>query len=217
MAALISSERNWPLMVSALADAQAGHYATLLQLLAVGGGSNQALFPILCNDYGTRRPAVDYLRIDEAIGALNPRFFGRYFVAESVALCASWPAADPPAIRHVANQMATPILIVANDFDPNTPLVHARGLAHALGMEDSLLRYEGGGHTAFFKGIACIDRAIERYLIDRELPPPGSSCPAQPVNFGSARTVLGASGAGVAVDTGLWSGPSPLRRAMQRR
>ena len=146
-----------------------------------------ALFPIWCNDHGTRRPAADYLRIDEAIGALNPRFFGRFFVAESVAPCASWPAAEPPEIRNVSHQMATPILIVANDFDPNTPLVDARGMAHALGMEDSLLRYEGGGHTAFFKGIACIDAAIEAYLIDRKLPPPGSSCPAQPVSFGTAR------------------------------
>ncbi len=209
MAALIQSERNWPLMVRALADAQTENYAVLFQLLpAVTGGGNTALFPILCNDHGTRRPAADYLRIDEAIGALNPRFFGRFFVAESVAYCASWPAAESPEIRNVARQMATPILIIANDFDSNTPIVDARGLAHALGMEDSLLRYEGGGHTAFFKGIACIDAATEAYLIDRRLPAPGSSCPAQTVNFGSAARTL--SGQGVQVETGLFSGP-PVR------
>jgi hypothetical protein len=148
------------------------------------------------------------LRIDEAIGALNPRFFGRFFVAESAAYCASWPAAESPEIRNVARQMATPILIVANDFDPNTPIVDARGMAHALGMEDSLLRYEGGGHTAFFKGIACIDAAIETYLIDRRLPPPGSSCPAQTVSFGAAARTL--SGQAVQVETGLFTGP-PVR------
>ena len=117
--------------------------------------------------------------------------------------------------------MDTPILIVANDFDPNTPLVDARGLAHALGMEDSLLRYEGGGHTAFFKGIACIDAAIDAYLIDRQLPPPGSSCPAQPVRFGSAaRTLSGARATAVQVDTGLWSGALsgfPLWVAVEER
>jgi pimeloyl-ACP methyl ester carboxylesterase len=68
-----------------------------------------------------------------------------------VAFCAGWAPADPPEIRNVARQMTTPILIVANDFDPNSPIVDARGRAHALGMENSLLRYEGGGHTAFFK------------------------------------------------------------------
>jgi pimeloyl-ACP methyl ester carboxylesterase len=217
MATLIGSERNWPLMVDALADAQAGSYAILFQLLPVGGASNEALFPILCNDHGTRRPAADYLRTDAAVGALNPRFFGRFFVAESVALCASWPAAEPPEIRNVANQMATPILIVANDFDPNTPLVDARGLAHALGMESSLLRYEGGGHTAFFKNIACIDAAIETYLIDRQLPAPGSSCPAQPVRFGTAPRHLSEGSAAGQVDTGLWSGPSPRVPTLRTR
>ena len=54
-------------------------------------------------------------------------------------------------------------------------------------MENSLFRYEGGGHTAFFKGIACIDAAIASYLIDRQLPPAGSSCPAETVSFGRPR------------------------------
>jgi hypothetical protein len=135
-----------------------------------------------------------------------------------VALCASWPAADPPEIRNVARQMDTPILIVANDFDPNTPLVDARSMAHALGMEDGLLRYEGGGHTAFFKGIACIGAAIETYLIDRLLPPAGSSCPAQPVSFGTAAPTFPAAGVTtVQVDSGLWSAPSVRIPAIRPR
>jgi pimeloyl-ACP methyl ester carboxylesterase len=206
LAALIGSERNWPLIVEALADAQSGDYGLLFQLLPVGTGSNPGLFPIWCNDHGTRRPAADVLRVDEVIGALHPRFFGRFFVAESVAFCASWPAADPPEIRDVSRQMSTPILIVANDFDPNTPLIEARAMAQALGMENSLLRYEGGGHTAFFKGIACINDAIETYLIDRKLPAPGSTCPAQPVTFGTAFRSFSASGGAPQVDTGFWSG-----------
>ena len=183
VAFLLRSQRNWPLIVSALADAMQGDYGILTQLVPLTQGESGALFPIWCNDHGTRRPAVDYLRADEAVGALNPRFFGRFFVAEAVALCASWPAAEPPEIRNVARQMPTPIMIVANDFDPNTPLVDARAMARALGMEDSLVRYEGGGHTAFFQGIACIDQAIEAYLIDRKVPLPGFSCPALPVSF----------------------------------
>jgi hypothetical protein len=125
---------------------------------------------------------------------------------------------DRPPIRRSAFMAHAATFSAVGVTLAHTPLVHARALAHALGMEDSLLRYEGGGHTAFFKGIACIDSAIERYLIDRELPPPGSSCPAQPVNFGTAaRPLSGAGGVGVAVETGLWSGSSPLSRTMGRR
>lgn len=207
VASLLGSERNWPLIVDALADAESGTFTLLFQLLPLTQGSNPALFPIWCSDHGTRRPAADYLRVDEALGALSPRFFGRFFLAESVALCASWPAAEPPAIRDVSKVMATPILILANDFDPNTPLVDARGMAQALGMEPSLVRYAGGGHTAFFKGIACIDAVARAYLLDRQVPPEGTTCAAQPVKFGAAGARMTAARP---AETGLWSGAIPV-------
>ena len=104
----------------------------------------------------------------------------------------------------LARDIATPILIVANDFDPNTPLVDARNLAYALGMDKTLLRYEGGGHTAFFKGIRCIDQAVETYLIDRRLPPPGFTCPAQPVSFATAARLSAGRSAAAQIDSGFW-------------
>lgn len=210
VALLLGSERNWPLTTRALATAASGDYTLLLQLLPlVVGGSSGATFPIWCSDHGTRRPAADVLRVDEAIGALHPRLFGRFFVAELVALCGRWPVANSPEIRDVSRQLSTPILIMANDFDPNTPIVEARAMAQALGMEHSLLRYEGGGHTAFFKGIACIDAAARDYLLDLTLPPAGATCAAQPVRFAPSP---GARGAGTAdsVDVGFW-GSAPLR------
>ncbi|MEZ5285089.1 MAG: alpha/beta hydrolase [Vicinamibacterales bacterium] len=214
VAALLGSERNWPLIVRALAAAAVGDDAVLLQLLPlVTGEPLHALLPIWCSDHGTRRPAADILRVDEAVGALTPRFFGRFFVADLVAACSAWPPADSPRIKDVSRRMATPILILANDFDPNTPMIDARAMAQALGMEHSLLRYEGGGHTAFFKGIACIDEAARAYLIDRTLPPPGSSCPAMPVSFGP-----GASGrTGVSAEPCRWTPASGTPRQCASR
>jgi hypothetical protein len=85
-------------------------------------------------------------------------------------------------------------------------------------MENSLLRYQGGGHTAFFKGIACIDAATESYLIDRRLPPAGSSCPAETLSFGTAARVRSGAGApAVTMDTGLWSGPAIRVPALKRQ
>lgn len=217
-ALLLQSERNWPLLVRALAGGYAGDFTLFLQLLpAVLGERNHALFPIWCNDHGTRRSAADVLRIDEAIGALSPRFFGRFFLAEAVSLCGSWPAADPPHIRDVSHRVERPILILANDFDPNTPLVDARAMAQALGMEQSLLRYEGGGHTAFFKGIGCIDAAANDYLINLTLPPAGATCPAMPVSFGppaSTRTIAAAAALGANPE--LW-GTSPVQLPTRER
>lgn len=182
VATLLGSERTWPLIVNALADARAGNFTLFFQLLPFTATGGNALFPILCNDFGTRRPAAEYLPVDEAIGALNPHFFGRFFVASGMARCAAWPNADVPVIRNVKNRVAVPILLVGNDFDPNTPLSGTRSLARALGMERSLIRYQGGGHTAVGQ-IACIDNAFVAYLFDLTIPAEGFSCPGQPIRF----------------------------------
>ena len=47
-----------------------------------------------------------------------------------------------PIIRNVKNRIANPLMIIGNDFDPNTPLSWTRSLARALGMERSLVRYK---------------------------------------------------------------------------
>jgi pimeloyl-ACP methyl ester carboxylesterase len=186
VATLIDFETLWPTIVDALAAARSGDYSPLFALLPVlEGQSYPALFAIRCNDYGTRKSAADYLPFDEAIGALHPRFFGRFFIANFTAPCMAWPAAEPVQIRDVHRLVRTPIMIVANDFDSRTPMAHARRLARALGVERHVLRYAGGGHTAFFSTTACVEDAVLEYLVDLRLPRKGFTCPGQPVTFES--------------------------------
>ncbi|NJM40652.1 MAG: hypothetical protein HC853_07730 [Anaerolineae bacterium] len=147
---LLSIETSWPLIVQALADAQSGGYARLFQLIPAIGTvplSNTAFFAIKCNDAGTRRSAAEYLSMSYAVGELTPRLHDRFFVANIVSTCAAWPSANPPIIRNISRRLATPILLLGNDFDPNTPLSWTRQLASALGMERNIVRYRGGGHT----------------------------------------------------------------------
>jgi len=187
ISALLSGEENWPLIVDALAEARGADYSILFQVLSLIPPSNDAVFPFFCNDYGTRRPASEYLPVDEAVGALNPRFFGRFFVASATARCTAWPKAEAPLIQNVKNRVSTPILLVGNDFDPNTHLAGTRSLAHALGMDRTIIRYQGGGHTAV--GVsACIDDAVVAYLLNLTVPAEGFSCPAQPIGFGPPAT-----------------------------
>lgn len=190
ISALLSGEATWPLIIDALADARAEDYSILFLILSFIPPSNDATFPILCNDYGTRRPAAEYLPVDEAVGALHPRFFGRFFVASRAARCAAWPKAEPPLIRNVKNRVSTPILLVGNDFDPNAPLAGTRRLAHALGMDQTIIRYQGGGHTVIGEN-ACIDDAVVAYFFNLTVPAEGFSCPAQSIPFGSLATQSG--------------------------
>ena len=45
-------------------------------------------------------------------------------------------------------QVATPFMVIDNDFDSRTPLRAARSLAHALGMERHVVRYAGSTVSA---------------------------------------------------------------------
>jgi pimeloyl-ACP methyl ester carboxylesterase len=142
---------------------------------------------------GTRKPAAEYLSFDEAIGALNPRFFGQFFIADYTAPCSAWPSAEPVKIRDVHALMRTPILVIGNDFDSRTTLAHARRVARALGFERNVLRYAGGGHTAFFRTTGCVKDTAVDYLVELRVPPEGFTCPGQPIAFASASLNRGRS------------------------
>jgi pimeloyl-ACP methyl ester carboxylesterase len=191
---LIDFETLWPTIVDTLAAAHAGDYSPLFALLPVAEGQTPAsFFAIRCSDYGTRKAAADYLPVDEATGALYPRFFGRFFIANSTAPCTAWPSAEPVKIRDVHGLMRTPIMVIGNDFDSRTTMAHARRLARALGFERNVLRYAGGGHTAFFSTTACIQDTVVDYLVELRVPPEGFTCPGQPVTFESTSLRTGPS------------------------
>jgi pimeloyl-ACP methyl ester carboxylesterase len=193
---LLYSERFWPLAVDALADALAGNYSLLFQLIPSFSPKGQDGVPlalettvftahtaILCNDFGTRRPATEYLPVDEAVGALQTNLYGRFFVASGVGRCAAWPKGDPPIIKNVKGHVATPILLIGTDFDNASPLIWTRRLARALGMDQSVIRYQGGGHAAATSGSPCIAVAVAAYLFNLTMPSEGFTCPAQPISF----------------------------------
>lgn len=180
---LLYNEQRAPVIVDVLADGLAGDYTLLSELRpSVDAGLSSAIYAIRCNDYGTRRRAAEYLPVDEVVGARHPRFFGRFYLAYRLATCSAWPAADPPIIRNVRRQVDIPLLLIMNDFDPATPPAFARNLANALGMERSVFRYAGGGHT-FPKDDACVSAVFAAYLFDRRLPVEGASCPGQSISF----------------------------------
>ena len=66
-------------------------------------------------------------------------------------------------------------MVVGTTRDPATPMRWAGDLAHQL---DSgvLVRRDGDGHTGYHAGNACVDRAVEGYLIDGTVPEDGLSC-----------------------------------------
>ncbi|NJM08381.1 alpha/beta hydrolase [Candidatus Gracilibacteria bacterium] len=186
VASLLSFDASWPLLVRALADAQNGDFALLFQLVPAISNiplSDTAFFAIKCNSFGTRRSAAEYLPTSKAVGELTPRLFSPLRVANVVATCTAWPAADVPIIRNVSDKLDNPILMFGTDFDPNTPLSWTRSLAFALGAEQNIVRYQGGGHTIVTRGTGCIGAIVFGYLFELAVPAEGTTCPARPLNF----------------------------------
>ncbi|QKW07344.1 alpha/beta fold hydrolase [Streptomyces sp. NA04227] len=116
---------------------------------------------------------------DEVTAAL-PTFekaspvFGRG-LAWSALNCSYWPTKPTGKPRRIEARGAAPILVVGTTRDPATPYGWARSLATQLDSA-TLLTYEGDGHTAYNRGSACVDAAVNTYLTTGRAPRENTHC-----------------------------------------
>ncbi|MCX5284683.1 alpha/beta hydrolase [Streptomyces sp. NBC_01281] len=89
--------------------------------------------------------------------------------------CAYWPVKNTGEPHRIEAKGADPILVVGTTRDPATPYPWAKSLASQLSSA-TLLTYVGDGHTAYGRGSACIDSAIDRYLLQGTPPEEGKRC-----------------------------------------
>ncbi|MFJ6073742.1 alpha/beta hydrolase [Streptomyces sp. NPDC093065] len=89
--------------------------------------------------------------------------------------CAYWPVKPTGEPHRIEAAGATPIVVVGTTRDPATPYRWAQALADQL-SSGRLLTYEGDGHTAYGRGSACIDSAINTYLLSGTAPKDGKRC-----------------------------------------
>ncbi|MFG3247524.1 alpha/beta hydrolase [Streptomyces sp. NPDC048187] len=89
--------------------------------------------------------------------------------------CTYWPVRPTGEPHRIEAAGATPIVVVGTTRDPATPYRWAEALADQL-SSGRLLTYEGDGHTAYGRGSACIDSAINTYLLSGTAPKAGKRC-----------------------------------------
>ncbi|MFF8728882.1 alpha/beta hydrolase [Streptomyces sp. NPDC015171] len=89
--------------------------------------------------------------------------------------CAYWPVRATGEPHRIEAEGAAPIVVVGTVRDPATPYRWARSLAGQLSSA-RLLTYDGDGHTAYGRGSACIDAAINAYLLRGTPPASGKRC-----------------------------------------
>jgi pimeloyl-ACP methyl ester carboxylesterase len=125
--------------------------------------SVQANLAMWCADHDDAPPPGHVGRYVAAFEKASPTF-GAVFAA-GASTCALWPVHSKRGPRALTTTGAPAIMIVGTTHDPATPLAFARGLAQQL-HGSVLVTRSGHGHTGYHQGNACVDDAVESYLLD---------------------------------------------------
>jgi pimeloyl-ACP methyl ester carboxylesterase len=175
----------WPRLRTALGSALDGNGSRLLALAdeyaergpdgRYRSNSGEAILAVNCLDRPDLKSVAQARAEEPTFEKASPRF-GSFILWGSLT-CAEWPVkptGKPAAIKAPGTR---PILVVGTTRDPATPYEWSERLAEQLDA-GVLLSRDGDGHTAYMQGNACIDRAVDAFLIRGKPPKNGTRCPA---------------------------------------
>ncbi|MFJ6619302.1 alpha/beta hydrolase [Kitasatospora sp. NPDC091335] len=173
-------------LVRVLLDAAEGRTAAptaLLEAVLTGleapdtGGAAAVQNAIMCADRAASRDPLAYYRDVQAHRTDEP-LFGP--LTRNLTPCTFWPAqpAEPPT--RVRN--AVPVLLVGADGDP-AATYPGQLSAHRALTGSRLVTLRGAFHHTAYAGLfaprdACVDAAVDHYLLDGVLPARDADCPA---------------------------------------
>lgn len=179
--ATLSKPGQWPILADALAAAARGDGQPVLALAdqhnernpdGSYGPGNTVFLAVGCLDFPIARDPDAYLALAEKAAQIAPRT-GAYY-ATWVLPCAFWPAPATPAAHAPVAAGAPPILIVGALLD--TQDAYQWSVELAANLESGvLLRNDGTGHPSYLNS-ACVEAAIEAYLLELILPSPDLIC-----------------------------------------
>ncbi|MFD9123863.1 alpha/beta hydrolase [Kitasatospora sp. NPDC059571] len=177
------AEFLWPQLRTALRSAEAGDGTALLQLSDdYYERSEDGSYPNLmaantavnCVDLPAPFSGPDQAAAAVADFEKASPHFGRDMAWMALS-CAYWPERPTGAPHTVRAAGAAPIVVVGTTRDPATPYAWAQSLAGQL-ESGRLLTYDGDGHTAYGRRNACVDGAVNTYLLGGDAPAKGTRC-----------------------------------------
>ncbi|WP_211238511.1 alpha/beta hydrolase [Actinomadura rifamycini] len=168
---------DWGELARTIADLDAGKEPPAAK--AAGGPTAADPFTgVFCSDWSLPvRDHAHWERLMRRVAKVAPDMtYTRPVQAVAACLGSPRPVANPQHRLDVRG-LRTPILLANARHDPASGYNWATNAARQLGREGVLLSYEGAGHGSYDRG-ACMRGTVDRYLIDLEVPAPGTSCPA---------------------------------------
>lgn len=175
------AQQLWQYLTVALTDVLAGDPQVAFLLVdnyynRVDGqyldNSTEAFRAYNCMDYPLDSTPEQEAAAEARIRAEAPTF-APYWIGPDP--CEAWPYPATGVRERISADGAAPIVVVGTTNDPATPYEWAVSLADQL-SSGVLLTRVGEGHTGYNKGNACVDGAVETYLVDGTPPEDGLRC-----------------------------------------
>jgi pimeloyl-ACP methyl ester carboxylesterase len=188
LGALYDRQTGWPILAAALHQVVDDENGTLLALLADSqtgrrddgtyDNIRESIGFITCSDRPDALVPFEEYRAAFEQHAKKYPFFGRFVAAYPLGCDPRAPLPEAgTALDDVRTSEAPPAIVIGTTGDPATPYAGARDLRRRL-EGSRLLTFESTEHGSYAKGVDCIDDAVDRYLVDRVLPPRGTRCQA---------------------------------------
>jgi pimeloyl-ACP methyl ester carboxylesterase len=183
VSSLYNTDTGWPELNRAFKDAVKGKGIRLQRMAddyvlrdkngAYNSNENEIAYIVNCvdreDDASIERTKADSI----AISKIAPHF-GPY-IAWSALPCDYWPY---PPIRppvELSGPDLPPFLMVGTTRDPATPYQWAQSVAKRF-PSAILITADGDGHTGHGRGSACVDNAVDAYLLKGTLPGGALTC-----------------------------------------
>lgn len=165
---------GWKILGPALAAALDGDGTKLSQLADVyeAIAAYGPYAGVVCTDTSHPQGPEQYREFARRAAEASPRFGAS--IANEMLPCATWSVEPQDTAAPLTAPDAPPILVVGNTGDPATPLENAQAVAESL-HSGVLVVVESDGHTAHGSN-SCATEIINAYLIDLEIPEPGTRC-----------------------------------------
>ena len=169
----ISPAAQWPVLSQAIQQAVNGDATIFAQVAADSVAPGQ--YAVECMDYPSSATSfADVIAAEVTAQWVSPHLHGADQSWTVHTGCIGWPlaATNPQHQLHINDQPT--ILYVNALHDPSTSYLWALDVRSHT-PNSVLLTRDGDGHTSYFRS-ACAAGYIDRYLIDRTVPPPGTVC-----------------------------------------
>lgn len=184
IAAPLYRRDTWPALDTVFTSVVAGQAEFALTIVdayygrtpegTYSGNLPEAIRAVNCLDHAAQNN-VEVMKEEARQLSREAPHLGVYFSFGDVS-CLSWPYHSEAERAAITAPGAAPILVLGTTGDPSTPYAWAVAVASQL-ESGVLVTRTGEGHTAYNKGDACVDAAVEEYLIDGVVPPADVSCP----------------------------------------